>query len=355
MSQAFILIPGARLPADAAAGVLASLAPAEADALAQIGLGCGEAHAQRLGTAAFARAPHLVWLWSVLTRRALPPREAPWRWLALGARELAPEMWALEPYRLDAEGRAAPEAPALTDEDFFALTAAIEPVFAKRGFRFQIWDTKWFLTRAEDWPAVCEPRMAATGKKPAQFVIEGEAAEDTREMLAEADAALRARPEAARLGIAGLWLWGGGHEMLFFPPTLVRSVACDDPAVIGWANAAGILRQYLGPDAGRWPEAPEGDAVAVVGDLYPAWLAGDWARWKAALPGAAAKVASYRAAAEARNSEAFVPVLFGLGGAATLAPAKSTLASRLFGHRRKASLPASAWCPDLYDEGNSPA
>lgn len=355
MSQAFILMPGARLPANAAPGVLASLTPAESDALSQLGLGCGAAHAQRLGTAAFARAPHLTWLWSVLTGKALPPREAPWRWLALGARELAPEMWALEPYALDAEGRAAPDAPALSEADFFALTGAIEPVFAKRGFRFQIWDTKWFLTRAEDWPAVCEPRMAVTGKRPADFAVEGEAAALTREMLAEADAALRSRPEAARLGIAGLWLWGGGHEMLFFPPTLVRSVACDDPAVLGWANAAGILKQYLGPDAGRWPEAPEGDAIAVIGCLYPAWLEGDWQRWKAALPQAAAKMASYRAAAEERGAEALVPVLFGLGGAATLVPEKSTLASRLFGRRRKTAPAPSLWCPDLYEEGNSPS
>ena len=104
MSKAFILIPGARLPADEADAVLARLTPAESAALASFGDGAGRRHTQGLDAGPCRRAPHLSWLWRVLTRRNSHPPEAPWRWLALGGREQAPELWSLTPLTLGGDG-----------------------------------------------------------------------------------------------------------------------------------------------------------------------------------------------------------------------------------------------------------
>ena len=156
-----------------------------------------------------------------------------------------------------------------------------------------------------------------------------------------------ARRAAGRHAVDALWISGGGHEELFFPPTLIRSVASDDAAVRGWANAAGILIERIGRDTGRWPEAPHGDVVAVIEDLYPAWLARDWEAWARALPEVARKAASYREDAKRFEADDVLLVAFGETGAATLAPAEAGLMERLF--RRKSSVEPAAWCPDRYE------
>ena len=335
MSKAFILIPGARLPEGEAQRILSSLPEASARALSSLGEGAGQVVAQVLDAGCYRRAPHLSWLWRVITRRNSTPHEAPWRWLSLE------------------NGHVLAERPELEEREFMELTFAIEPVFLKAGLRVQIWDTSWFLTRREDWAVTTAPAMALPGLMLDEAPVEGEAAEEVKGLLREVRAILAdhpvnaARRAAGRHAVDALWISGGGHEELFFPPTLIRSVASDDAAVRGWANAAGILIERIGRDTGRWPEAPHGDVVAVIEDLYPAWLARDWEAWARALPEVARKAASYREDAKRFEADDVLVVAFGETGAATLAPAEAGLMERLF--RRKSSVEPAAWCPDRYE------
>ena len=335
MSKAFILIPGARLPEGEAQRILSSLPEASARALSSLGEGAGQVVAQVLDAGCYRRAPHLSW-----------------RWLSLGGREQAPELWCLTPLSLE-NGHVLAERPELEEREFMELTFAIEPVFLKAGLRVQIWDTSWFLTRREDWAVTTAPAMALPGLMLDEAPVEGEAAEEVKGLLREVRAILAdhsvnaARRAAGRHAVDALWISGGGHEELFFPPTLIRSVASDDAAVRGWANAAGILIERIGRDTGRWPEAPHGDVVAVIEDLYPAWLARDWEAWARALPEVARKAASYREDAKRFEADDVLVVAFGETGAATLAPAEAGLMERLF--RRKSSVEPAAWCPDRYE------
>ena len=333
MSKAFILIPGARLPEGEAQRILSSLPEASARALSSLGEGAGQVVAQVLDAGCYRRAPHLSWL-------------------SLGGREQAPELWCLTPLSLE-NGHVLAERPELEEREFMELTFAIEPVFLKAGLRVQIWDTSWFLTRREDWAVTTAPAMALPGLMLDEAPVEGEAAEEVKGLLREVRAILAdhpvnaARRAAGRHAVDALWISGGGHEELFFPPTLIRSVASDDAAVRGWANAAGILIERIGRDTGRWPEAPHGDVVAVIEDLYPAWLARDWEAWARALPEVARKAASYREDAKRFEADDVLVVAFGETGAATLAPAEAGLMERLF--RRKSSVEPAAWCPDRYE------
>ena len=353
-NKAFLLIPGARLPVDEADRIVDSLSPESRQALEAIGEGAGQAVPQVFDHGCYRRAPHLVWLWKVITRRETLPHEAPWRWLALGGREQAPELWCLTPYTLK-DGRITQTRPPLDDSTFMQLTFAIEPVFLKAGLRLQIWDCHWFLTRREDWALTATPAMALSGLTPDEALLEGDAALDVRQMLKEVETILTAHPinaERRAKGeptIDGVWISGGGHEELFFPPTLIRSVAADDDAVRGWANAAGILIERLGRDQGHWPDAPHGNIIAVIEDLYAPWLAKDWDAWGKALPQVAQKLKQYREDAERFEANIILTVAFGETGAVTLAPAESGLMDRLF--RRKSQLAPAAWCPDRYQEG----
>ena len=75
-NKAFLLIPGARLPVDEADRIVESLSPESRQALEAIGEGAGQAVPQVFDHGCYRRAPHLVWLWKVITRRETLPHEA---------------------------------------------------------------------------------------------------------------------------------------------------------------------------------------------------------------------------------------------------------------------------------------
>ena len=117
MSKAFILIPepparrrGAAHPAPRSRGIWHR-------ALWSLGEGAGQVVAQVLDAGCYRRAPHLSWLWRVITRRNSTPHEAPWRWLSLGGREQAPELWCLTPLSLE-NGHVLAERPELEEREF---------------------------------------------------------------------------------------------------------------------------------------------------------------------------------------------------------------------------------------------
>ena len=347
MTQAFILIPGGRLPADIASDILAQCTTEEKRALSEIATGAGQAVEQTLDTAVYRRAPHLVWLWRVITRRPAPPQEAPWRWLALGGREQATEFWSIDPLSFE-QGHIADTTPTLTFDEFMKITISVEPLLMKAGFRLQMWDNVWFGTRKTDWQVTAAPRMALTGLAPEALPIIGEEADAARRLIDDIAAVLRDHPVNAEREKNGLpridmlWISGGGHEQLFFPPTLIRSVASDDAAVRGWANASGILQERIGKNTGDWPTAPSGDVIAVVEELYNAWLCRDWNRWRAALPTVASKVRDYREHARRFGVDSTMVIAFGDGRSVTLAPESKSLLKKLFGVA--GALEPDAWC-----------
>ncbi len=349
MTQAFILIPGGRLPADVASDVLNRCSLEEKHALTTIGAGAGQAVEQTLDTAVYRRAPHLVWLWRVITRRPAPPQEAPWRWLALGGREQATQFWSVDPITL-VDGRISKVTPELSFDEFMKLTIAVEPLFMKAGFRMQMWDNIWFGTRKEDWQVVTAPRMAMTGLTIDELPITGDEADAARQLFRAVAEVLKDHPvniEREKAGlprIDALWVSGGGHEQLFFPPTLIRSVASNDAAVRGWANASSILIERIGKNTGDWPEAPSGDVIAEADELYDAWLRQDWDAWRAELPAVARKVTDYREHAKRFGVDTTLVIAFGDGRSVTLAPEGKSLLKKLFGNA--GGLDAKEWCSE---------
>lgn len=85
-----------------------------------------------------------------------------------------------------------------------------------------------------------------------------------------------------------VWLSGGGGAFDYvYPPTKIRSVLTDNEAVKGWALAAGILLQRIGKVTGAttWLEdAPQGECIALIEELYEPWLKQDWQTWEAHIP-----------------------------------------------------------------------
>lgn len=352
MSKAFILIPGARLPEAIVGDILPRLSANQREALERLGENVQEVTAQRLDDGAYRRAPHLLWLWRVLTRRQTPPQEAPWRWLALGARPQAPQMFCLETLTLNDDGTITAVNPALDDDTFMSLTLLIEPALLKAGFRLQLWDGTWFVTRQQDWDAVSSAAAGLVGLTREQAPVSGEDAPKALALMNELAEKLRQSPinqtrrDAGLPTVDAIWLSGAGHEQLFFPPTLIRSVACNDDAVLGWANASGILKERLGKHTGRWPDdIPSGDVIAVVDDLYEPWLKQDWDAWAHALPAMADAVQSYLSDAARMHADDPVVVAFGLGGSATMMPSRPSLLGRFF---KPAAVSPEQWCPDTY-------
>lgn len=340
MPNACLLIPGARLPESVANDVLSGLSDNEREALLRIQADNGEGVTQVLDTGPYRRAPHRVWLWKVLTREVTYPREAPWEWLSLGAREQAPETWCLSALSLDESGTVTGSVIP-DDETFFAATMAISPVLNRAGFRLQLWDNRWFVTCADNLDVVATPLSALYGRN-LESTLTGSKADDTRALLDALKEALGGKVA----GIDAFWLWGGGRHCRFNPPTLIRSVLCEDAVIRGWANSAGILNTYLLRENALWPDdtAP-GDVIAVLSGLYDPWLRGDWKRWAAALPGIADRLEVLRAQAAQREDTTALTVLFGETGSITLTPAKTTLLGRFFGSK-KATL--GDWVSDHY-------
>ena len=163
------------------------------------------------------------------------------------------------------------------------------------------------------------------------------------ETLASAPA-MQARREAGRPAPNYLWISGGGRPVRFYPPTKFRAVLSDEPVLRRWAKEAGILCQYVAPTARRaWPsEAPPGDVIAVVSELWEPWLRGDWDAWRNALPGVCETIASLRRLARERRNERFCLVACGTGSAVTLSDQGGT-ARGFFAKFRKTPRADLSW------------
>lgn len=103
-----------------------------------------------------------------------------------------------------------------------------------------------------------------------------------------------------------VWLCGGGGAFDYvYPPTKIRSVLTDNEAVKGWALAAGILLQRIGHVTGAesWLEdAPQGECIALIENLYEPWLKQDWQIWEARIPEVCERIDVLSAASKKRDA-----------------------------------------------------
>lgn len=314
MSKAFILIAGARLPQDVWSTLRPTLSDQHLQALSTLVAPAKDQALQDLGPVSHQRATHRVWLWRVLTQRTGTPHEAPWLWLSLGGRQLSQEMWVLSLLPLNDNKEVESLAPSLDDGRFFEISSHIDPLLRAAGWQLQLWDNNWFLTRRNDFDAVSTPASALVGKRPSREDLFGRQADELWGLLEALNGALP--PEIS--SSYTFWIWGGGKEELFFPPTKVRALAANDPISLGWANASGILTQYLTSTEKGWPlDTPPGDVIALIDTLYEPWLRHDWTTWLSRLPQVAEQVAAFRQQAQMREDTDILTVCFGVGNTAS--------------------------------------
>ena len=353
MSTAYYLLPGARLPKDVAPAVIPRIDRSLLDPILE---GLGTPVCQRLAeglTLPFARCTHHLWFWGVVPRGKTTPAHAAYVWLEDHGPTLATEIWSVTPCVEENGVYRSLGSDPLTAEEIDRCSEPLRKTLAKFGFALQQWDTLWYATRMKDWEAVLRPWECQDGMGLDEGAIAGD-----RDMALEC---LRAcaetmagteitagRKAAGRPAPNAVWIAGGGRQIRFYPPTLIRAVMSDEPVLRSWAMEAGMLCQFVSRTTGKtWPEeAAPGDMIAVISDLWEPWLRGDWDAWLAALPGVASKIAELKAAAIERKTESTAIVACGLGTTATLLPKTEGLKSRFLSRFAKKTPPDYSWLTD---------
>ncbi|MCI5850021.1 MAG: hypothetical protein MR009_00470 [Sutterellaceae bacterium] len=353
MSTAYYLLPGARLPEAVAREVIGGTGR---DALERIASGLENVSVEQLAsgiTAPFALCPHHLWFWDIVPRGKTTPAHAAYSWLEDNGPTLGTEIWEVTPCRVSGGKFLGLGEDPLTNSEVDACSPFLRKALARNGFVLQQWDNRWYATRMKDWPVVARPWECEEGRGLDEEALAGDRATAER-VMKEAGEALRAAPPVAERRASGrpapdtVWISGGGRQIRFYPPTLIRAVLSDEPVIRGWAKESGILCQYVGRTSdGTWPrEAPPGDVIAVVSDLWKPWLRRDWEAWLHALPGAAEKVERLRKGAEERESGEAVVVCFGRGNSATLTRRTGGLRRRFLGRFGKKAAPGLDWLID---------
>lgn len=142
MAQVYFLVPGL-IPGPAAKDKISG---ATIDRLRKtIGRLSDDPVLQPLGSSVFAKSVHLSWMWSVLTRRALPFTSAPYAWAVQNGPMLSGDIWSLTLSNRRKDGSLAPAN--LSHDDMEAACAALTPVLLDMGFVLQRWDPHLYLTR----------------------------------------------------------------------------------------------------------------------------------------------------------------------------------------------------------------
>ena len=106
------------------------------------------------------------------------------------------------------------------------------------------------------------------------------------------------------------WPDGGSRRHLLKTSTL-RAVMSDHSYVWGWAQNAGLLNFRTVPVADHWPEAPEGDLVVELDDLYESYRTGEWNQWREKLPALFERMAALAQEAKKRRCSRLVLVATG--------------------------------------------
>ncbi len=348
MSQAYFLIPGLLLPPGAREGV----PPETLQAAARLSKSVkGAPVRQTLVTAPLAGSPHLAWFWRVVTRRGLPFSSAPFAWLIDDGPDLTSEIWSLVFFATNESG--APEELTLDDDAVERLCQLVRKPLEARGFTLQRWDRTFYLTRltgwgvmTPEWPVIRAGLASPFDVAPlpdAPASIAADALSDLEDLTSLLKTA--SLHDAAGRVISGLAITGGGCQQRFNPPTKIRSVLADTPFIRSWAQESGILNHRTGRVTGavEWPQdAPPGDGIAVLDDLYEPWLARDWIAWSQALPGVVQSFETLSAAAKKKNCSTSLVVACGMTDTVTLTTSMAG-ATGLLARLTQKALSADAW------------
>lgn len=313
MAQAYFLIPGL-IPGPKAKDKISRNV---LDRLAKtLGRLSEDPVMQPLGQPVFSKSVHLSWLWSVLTRRALPFSSAAYAWAVQNGPMLSGDIWSLRLCVKTAEG--ALEDAALTFEQNEAACAAISPVLQQTGFVLQRWDPHLYLTRKKPLSATAAPfAVVSTQPGGVDHWTQGPEKNVLTELIGACEKTLQALESPAQT----IWLSGGGGDFEYvYPPTKIRSVLTDNDTVKGWALAAGILLQRIGRMSGAavWPEdAPQGECIALLENLYRPWLLGDWQTWQEQIEPTCDQIDALAEAARSKGCQNAVIVGTGEGFSVT--------------------------------------
>jgi len=288
----FVVVPGALVAAGFAAEVLASAAAPRLQArLARATPGAATAVDDS------TVAQHLDWLWRVFGGPTRIPVTAPYAWHALNRdsatnAESSAQVWHCEPVHFvlarDHLLVATPADAPLDAAEAQSLAATADAVAREAGAALRLFDpAHWFLQVDAPWQLDTVPLAAALGRAVHEVLPTGADAARWRKLLNEiqmrwhAHEVNEAREARGARTVNGLWLHGGGVWRAL-PRARFATVLADEPALRGWALAAGLAPSaLLPPDA--TPKA-KGDALSVWDGLQRSAVAGDWGAWLALLP-----------------------------------------------------------------------
>ncbi len=303
MTQAYFIIPGLLREKK---GVSDALDPTALAALSTLLKGAEAPAEQTLVPEHMSGSTHLAWSWRVLTRSNEAFATAPYRWTMLGGPRFAGEIWRLSILTKDEKGHVA---------GFFsgdekaseAISVALRSELQKEGFTLQRWDSSFFLTRKKPWGLTAREAETLIGSSPAETDLQVSATNSTAtEAYAEIEKLNKILDDLSIPGAASLWIDGGGLLQDFYPPTQIRSVLADDAAILGWADAAGILCHRVAKATGatNWPaDAPNGAVLAVFSDLVRVAPQGTSPDYTKAILSLCAQIATLKEAARKRGCE----------------------------------------------------
>lgn len=317
MYCAYFLVPGLRLPE----GVFEQIAQkTDFSGLSKLAEGAEDILEQTLVDSPVLRgATHLVWLWQVIGKSRGMPETAAFEWEADGGPAMGAETWRLHSVHDDIkDGETILRSPAqeLTEFERDALHDEVLAIAREFGFQLQQWADRWYLTRNKDWQVAVRPWCAQKYSPFGEDSIEGNEADQFKAMDQKLRALLKESSVNAQRKAAGLetidafWPDGGSRRHLLKPSTL-RAVMANDAFIWGWAQNAGLLNFRTTALKNDWPEAPEGDLLAVADGLWESYRKKDWEAWSKELPQVMQTIAHLAELARARRANRLVLVASG--------------------------------------------
>ena len=288
-------------------------------------------------------ATHLVWLWQVIGKSRGMPETAAFEWEADGGPAMGAETWRLHSVHDDIkDGETILRSPAqeLSESERDALHDEVLAIAREFGFQLQQWADRWYLTRNKDWQVAVRPWCAQKYRPFNNDSIEGEESDQFKAMDRKLRALLKESSVNAQRKAEGLetidafWPDGGSRRHLLKPSTL-RAVMGNDAFIWGWAQNAGLLNFRTTALKGDWPEAPEGDLLAVADGLWESYRKKDWEAWSKELPQVMQTVAHLAELARARRATRLVLVASGEENTHTVVVNEAGGAKGLFARFKK--------------------
>lgn len=288
-----VVVPGALIPAPIAADVIG--AALRAGPLALTARLARASIDPAIDTpAATEGAAHLGWLWRRFAgSQAHPlPVTAPFAWRALAAGSAPPRaLWQADPvhFAFARDHLLLTPLRDLDDAEVDALAQEAQPLLADAGARLHRHARHGFIAFDRPWSLTAPPLACALGESVQTRLPDGDDGIRWRRLLTEVQIAWHHHPvNAARESrgapqVNGLWLHGGVADAsaapAALPATTLTQVVADDPAVRGWALAAGVPAAGVRADGGPADVADRGDALVVWPHLFEPAKAEAWGEW----------------------------------------------------------------------------